>query len=151
LIASVLHTSLRYAAAWAPTNDLRARSLRAMGHEVGNDTQIGIGFLTVDDADGEEARVLIGDRAALGPRVTVVLSSHPNQSRLRTVVKERRGSVRIGEDAWIGAGVIILPGITIGSAAIIAAGAVVTADVAPASIVGGVPATLISEISKIDA
>jgi galactoside O-acetyltransferase len=151
VIAPIVHTSLRYVAAWAPTNAMRARSLRAMGHRVGEDTQIGLGLLTVDDAGGEAARLVIGDRAALGPRVTVVLSSHPNQSRLRPVMGDDRGTVRIGADAWVGTGAIILPGITVGDAAVVAAGAVVTSDVEPRTIVGGVPAKLIREIDERDA
>jgi len=150
MITSIVHTSLRYVAAWAPTNAMRASGLRAMGHRVGCDTQLGIGLLTVDDASGEVARLVIGDRAALGPRVTVMLSSHPNQSRLRSVVGECRGTVRIGADAWIGAGAIILPGINVGDAAIVGAGAVVTSDVAPRTIVGGVPAKRIREIPELD-
>lgn len=151
MIASIVHTSLRYAAAWAPTNAMRARSLRAMGHQVGRDTQVGFGLLTVDRADGEAARLVIGDRAALAPRVTVVLSSHPNHSQLQGRIDERRGTVHIGEDAWIGAGAVILPGITVGDAAIVGAGAVVTKDVAPMTIVGGVPAKVIRTIAETDA
>jgi galactoside O-acetyltransferase len=150
VIRSIAHTSLRCLVAWAPTNAMRVRVLRVMGHQVGCDTQLGIGLLTVDDAGGEAARLVIGDRAALGPRVTVVLSSHPNQSRLRPTVGETRGTVRIGADAWIGTGAIILPRITVGEAAIVAAGAVVTSDVVPRTIVGGVPAKLIREIHEID-
>lgn len=51
--------------------------------------------------------------------------------------------VRIGNDVWIGANAVILPGVTVGDGAVIAAGAVVTKDVKPYSIVGGVPAKLI--------
>lgn len=55
----------------------------------------------------------------------------------------RAKRVRIGHDTWIGHGVTILPGVTIGDGAVVGAGAVVTKDVAPYTIVGGVPATLI--------
>jgi maltose O-acetyltransferase len=151
VIASIFHTSLRYTAGWAPTNAIRIRSLRAMGHKIGHDTQIGLGLLTVDDAKGEAAHLVIEDRAAIGPRVTVVLSSHPNHSRLRAVVDERRGTVRIGADAWIGSGSIILPGVNVGDAAIVAAGAVVTDDVASGTVVGGVPARLIRKTVELDA
>lgn len=53
------------------------------------------------------------------------------------------GAVTIGNDVWIGANVILLPGVTIGDGAVIAAGAVVTKDVEPYAVVGGVPARLI--------
>jgi phosphonate metabolism protein (transferase hexapeptide repeat family) len=57
----------------------------------------------------------------------------------------RARRVSIGHDTWIGHGVTILPGVTIGNGAVVGAGAVVTKDVAPYSIVGGVPAKLIRE------
>ena len=52
----------------------------------------------------------------------------------------RAARVTIGNDVWIGHGVIVLPGVTVGDGAVLAAGAVVTKDVAPYSVVGGVPA-----------
>ena len=52
-------------------------------------------------------------------------------------------AVRIGKDGWLGARVIVLPGVTIGDGAVVAAGAVVTRDVAPMSIVAGVPARFV--------
>lgn len=54
--------------------------------------------------------------------------------------------VHIGAHAWLGAGAIVLPGVTVGEGAIVAAGAVVTKDVAPRTVVGGVPARLIKEL-----
>ncbi|MEX3007362.1 DapH/DapD/GlmU-related protein [Hoeflea sp. TYP-13] len=55
----------------------------------------------------------------------------------------REGTVTIGHDVWIGHGAILLPGVTIGNGAVVGAGAVVSRDVAPFTIVGGVPATMI--------
>lgn len=54
--------------------------------------------------------------------------------------------VKIGDKVWIGADVTILPGVSIGTGAIIAAGTVVTKDVAPGMIVGGIPARVINKI-----
>ena len=56
--------------------------------------------------------------------------------------------VTIGDDVWIGAGAIVLPGVTVGNGAVIAAGAVVTRTVAPFTVVAGVPAESIRHIAK---
>ena len=61
---------------------------------------------------------------------------------LKAKINERK-NICIGHNVWIGDRVIILPGVTIGNSAIIAAGATVTSDVAPYSVVGGIPAKLI--------
>jgi acetyltransferase-like isoleucine patch superfamily enzyme len=59
--------------------------------------------------------------------------------------------VRIGDDVWIGAGAVVLPGVTVGDHAVIAAGAVVRNDVAPWTVVGGVPARLIGDRRSVKA
>ena len=58
------------------------------------------------------------------------------------------GEVRIGDRAWLGSRVVVLPGVTIGEGAVVASGAVVTKDVAPYTIVGGIPAKKIGERNK---
>ncbi|WP_018027538.1 acyltransferase [Porphyromonas somerae] len=87
----------------------------------------------------------IGDNVLMGPDVVVLTSSH-NFRRRDIPIRLQGGSfsqVTIGNDVWIGQRVMILPGVHIGSGAIIAAGAVVTKDVDPYTIVGGVPARFI--------
>ena len=73
-------------------------------------------------------------------------SSSPNLSRIRLYVKVVDGKIRIENDAWIGAGVIILPNVNIGEFSVIGAGAVVTKDVPPYTVVAGVPAKTIKKI-----
>lgn len=126
-----------------PWNRVRVWALRGAGYQVGEQVHIGEEFLVVDELDKDVCQLSIGDRAAIAPRVMVVLASHPNQSRLRNEVGDTLGSVVIGTDAWVGAGAIILPNVTVGERAIVAAGAVVRADVPACSVVGGVPAHLI--------
>ena len=83
--------------------------------------------------------IWLGDRVQIGPHVTIVTDNHDFQNRSVLICKP----VHIESGAWIGANVTILPGVTIGENAIVAAGAVVTKDVPANSIVGGNPAKVI--------
>ena len=120
--------------------------LRLCGFSIGKNVYIAEGLVIVEELVDRD-HIVIGDRASFAPNVTLVTSSHPNESRIREFVPTPRGKVIIEEDAWVGAGAIILPGVTIGKGAIVAAGAVVNKSVPPFTIVGGVPA---KEIGKID-
>lgn len=87
----------------------------------------------------------IGDDVMMAPNVTIVTQNHETSDlsvpmRLQTAPKHK---VTIGNDVWIGANVIILPGITVGNGCIIAGGAVVTKDVPDYAVVGGNPARII--------
>ena len=84
----------------------------------------------------------IGDDCLLGPDVAVVSENHiaDDPDVPIRAQGERRARIVIGDDVWIGAKATVLAGVTIGRGAIVAAGAVVTKDVAPYTIVGGVPA-----------
>ncbi len=99
----------------------------------------------------------IGNFCSIGDNVTIAKSNHPTSyiSTHPFLYEKKRGiiskditidnndKVTIGHDVWLGVNSTILPGVSIGNGAIIAAGAVVTKDVEPYAIVGGVPATLI--------
>jgi acetyltransferase-like isoleucine patch superfamily enzyme len=89
--------------------------------------------------------VFIGERALIGYRTQILSANHeiPPIGERITVSGDKYAKVTIGKDAWIGANCVILPGATIGEGAIVGAGSVVSKDVAPYSIVGGVPAKLI--------
>lgn len=117
----------------------RVRLLRWCGYTIGADVYIADGFMIVDEL-ADRGGVTLGDRVSIAPRVTLVISSHPNQSRIRPFAPVAHGPIVIEADAWIGAGAVVLPNVTIGRGAMIAANAVVTADVPPLTLVGGVPA-----------
>lgn len=80
------------------------------------------------------AEVRIGARVMLGPNVQIYTTSHPLNAQKRATGLELCAPVIIGNDCWIGGGAIILPGVTIGDAAVIGAGSIVTQDI-PAGVV----------------
>jgi acetyltransferase-like isoleucine patch superfamily enzyme len=87
----------------------------------------------------------IGDDVMLGPSVSLLTSGHPiDPDRRRTEITS--APIRIGANVWIGASALIMQGVTIGDDAVVAAGAVLTRDVAARTIVGGVPATVIKSL-----
>jgi acetyltransferase-like isoleucine patch superfamily enzyme len=129
-----------------PLNSARVWALRRAGYQVGREVYIGQDFLVVDELDLDSCKLSIGDRVAIAPRALVVLASYPNNSRLRGELRDALGNVTIGDDAWIGAGAIILPNVTIGEQAVVASGGVVRKDVLARTIVGGVPGRVIGSL-----
>jgi acetyltransferase-like isoleucine patch superfamily enzyme len=88
------------------------RALRVAGYRVGRDVYFGEVLHVTDDFYSDTCELTIGDRASIAQRVLIILSSHPNDSRLRKLVASVDGRVAIGDDAWIGAGAILLPNVT---------------------------------------
>lgn len=86
--------------------------------------------------------VTIGDGTQIGPGVQILTADHPRDSGQRKQMLEFGRPVSIGRNAWIGAGAIILPGVTVGADAIIGAGSVVTRDVPSGRTAVGNPARL---------
>ena len=142
---AVLKKVLKLLAKDAPGYGFRAALLRACGYAIGKEVYIGEDLIIIDEP-ADRGMVSIGDRAAISPRVTLVVSSRPNASRIAPFAPVKHAAVSIGEDAWLGTGVVVLPGVTIGEGAIVGSNSVVTHDVLPYTIVSGVPARLMREV-----
>ena len=104
---------------------------------IGNHTRIGIGNTIIGP-------VCIGNNVNLAQNITVTALNH-NYSDPGVLIDKQgftTSAIKISDDVWIGANAVILPGVTIGRHSVIAAGAVVTKDVLPNSLVAGVPAVV---------
>lgn len=111
---------------------------------LGDDVDLALGVLITTDGG-----VAIGDRALIGYHTQIISGNHvipPGKGRIFGS-GHTKGPVSIGADVWIGAQCVILPGVTIGEGAVIAAGSVVTRDVPAFCIAAGVPAKIIRERS----
>ncbi len=90
---------------------------------------------------GKKSKITIGHHTMVGPGSFVTSDNHGTKKN--EIIRDQEGveaDVSIGDDCWLGAYTIVLPGVNIGNGAVVAAGAVVTKDVAPLTIVAGVPA-----------
>jgi maltose O-acetyltransferase len=92
--------------------------------------------------DGRRYTVRIGNDVSIGPEASILTLGHDPQS---ADMADRGGNVVIEDRVWIGYRAIILPGVKIGEGAVVAAGAVLTCDVEPFTIVAGVPARKVGE------
>ena len=147
----------RYNAALAKSAVERHRLLAERLAEVGENTDIrppfycdygfnirlGRGvFLNFNCVILDVVEVIIGDGAQIGPGVQILAADHPRDPALRASGLELGRPIRIGRNVWIGAGAIILPGVSIGDDALIGAGSVVTRDVPVGATAFGNPARL---------
>ena len=99
----------------------------------------------VDDTD-----IFVGDKVMFGPNVTVATAGHPIEPHLRNLQMQFNIPVHIGNNVWIGANSVILPGVTIGDNTVIGAGSVVTKDI-PANVVAvGNPCRVLRPIGERD-
>jgi len=92
----------------------------------------------------DQGGITIGDGVLIGHNVVLATLNHDIDPGKRSTMHP--APISIGHDVWIGANATVVPGVTIGDGAIIAAGAVVTKDVPPNVIVGGVPAKILKKI-----
>ena len=98
----------------------------------------------------DDTHIYVGDYTMLGPNVVVATAGHPILPELREKALQFNLPVKIGRNCWLGAGVIVLPGVTIGDNTVIGAGSVVTKDI-PANVVAvGNPCKVLREINEHD-
>ena len=98
----------------------------------------------------DDTHIYVGDCTMFGPNVTVATGGHPILPELRAQGYQYNFPVHIGRNCWIGAGAVIVPGVTIGDNTVIGAGSVVTKDI-PANVVAvGNPCRVLREIGEHD-
>lgn len=98
----------------------------------------------------DDTHIYVGDYTKLGPNVVLATAGHPILPSLREQAYQYNVPIRIGKCCWLGAGVIVLPGVTIGDNSVIGAGSVVTKDI-PANVVAvGNPCRVLREIGEKD-
>ena len=117
------------------------------GHHVhfGRMVYANYGLTMVDDT-----HIYVGDCTMFGPNVVVATAGHPILPELREQQYQYNMPVRIGRNCWIGAGAIILPGITIGDNVVVGAGSVVTRDLPDSVVAVGNPCRVLREVGERD-
>lgn len=111
----------------------------------GNDVYANFSLTLVDDT-----HIYVGDHTMFAPNVTVATAAHPILPELREKALQYNAPVHIGKNCWIGAGAIILPGVTIGDNSVIGAGSVVTKDIPSNVVAVGNPCRVMREINERD-
>lgn len=112
---------------------------------LGNYVYANFNLTTVDDTD-----IFIEDNVMIGPNVTLATAAHPISPELREKGVQYNLPIKICKNVWLGAGVIVLPGVTIGENSVIGAGSIVTKDIPPNVVAMGQPCTVYREISEED-
>lgn len=117
------------------------------GHHVhfGRNVYANFNLTLVDDT-----HIYVGDYTMFGPNVTVATAGHPILPELREQGYQYNAPVRIGKNCWIGAGVVIVPGITIGDNVVVGAGSIVTKDLPDNVVAVGNPCKVLREVNKHD-
>ena len=98
----------------------------------------------------DDTHIYVGDYTLFGPNVVIATAGHPIHPELREKTYQYNFPVRIGRNCWIGAGAVIVPGITIGDNVVIGAGSVVTKDIPSNVVAVGNPCKVLREINEHD-
>ncbi len=148
----------QYAVAWVEDRDrcgeILSQIFGSVGEDVcvkppiavdyGENTTIGRGtFVNFDFTVLDVAPVTIGEYCQFGPHVQILTPVHPLEPSPRRAGLESADPIVIGNNVWLGGGVIVCPGVTIGDNCVIGAGAVVTKDIPASSLAVGSPARVI--------
>ncbi len=111
----------------------------------GKNVYANFGLTLVDDT-----HICVGDGTMFGPNCVIATAGHPIDSELRERQLQYNIPVHIGKNCWLGAGVLVMPGVTIGDNSVIGAGSVVTKDI-PANVIAvGNPCRVLREIGEHD-
>ncbi|MEG0545602.1 MAG: sugar O-acetyltransferase [Oscillospiraceae bacterium] len=111
----------------------------------GNNVYANFNLTLVDDT-----HIYVGDNVMFAPNVIVATAAHPIEPELRRKIAQFNIPVHIGNNVWIGAGAIILPGVNIGDNSVIGAGSVVTKDIPENVVAVGNPCKVLRKISERD-
>lgn len=98
----------------------------------------------------DDTHIYVGDYTLFGPNVTLDTGTHPVDPKLRRMGGQYNLPIHIGENCWIGAGAVILPGVTIGDHSVIGAGSVVTKDIPDHVVAVGTPCRVIRPVGDGD-
>ena len=112
---------------------------------LGKNVYTNFGVTFVDDT-----HIYVGDYTMIGPNVTIATAGHPVDPDLRRQGLQYNLPVHIGKNCWLGAGVIVLPGVTIGDNTVIGAGSVVTKDIPSGVVAVGNPCRVLREVGEQD-
>ncbi|MBE6975420.1 MAG: sugar O-acetyltransferase [Ruminococcaceae bacterium] len=98
----------------------------------------------------DDTHIYVGDETMFGPNVTIATAGHPICPELRVKGLQYNMPVRIGRNCWLGAGVVVLPGVTIGDNAVIGAGSIVTRDIPSDVVAVGNPCRVLRPVGERD-
>ena len=117
------------------------------GHHVhfGDYVYANYGLTLVDDT-----HIYVGDHTMFGPHVTLATAGHPIDPELRCRGLQYNMPIHIGRNCWLGAGVIVMPGVTIGDNVVIGAGSIVTRDIPSNVVAVGNPCRVLREVGEHD-
>lgn len=98
----------------------------------------------------DDTHIYVGDNTMFGPNVVLATAGHPINAELRSKGLQYNMPIRIGRNCWLGAGVIVMPGVTIGDNVVIGAGSIVTKDIPSDVVAVGNPCKVLRPVSEHD-